>query len=136
MKTMTIGKVARDAEVGVETVRFYEREGLLRKPDRKPSGYRQYDVETIDRLRFIKRAKWLGFSLQEIKGLLGLRLDPSATRADIRDRAEAKMADIDARIKELKRMKKALLKLTKACDGHGSVEGCPIIEALEGPTNC
>jgi Hg(II)-responsive transcriptional regulator len=136
MKTLTIGKVARQAEVGIETVRFYEREGLLHKPDRKPSGYRQYDVATIDRLRFIKRAKWLGFSLQEIKGLLGLRLNPGATRADVRNRAEAKMADIDARIKELKRMKKALLKLTKACDGHGTVEGCPIIEALEGRMNC
>ena len=136
MKTLTIGKVASEADVGIETVRFYEREGLLRKPDRKPSGYRQYDVETIDRLRFIKRAKWLGFTLQEIKGLLGLRLDPGATRAEVRRRAEEKLADIDARIKELNRMKRALLKLTKACDGHGSVEGCPIIEALEGRTKC
>lgn len=87
MESLTIGKVARLAEVGVETIRFYEREGLIEEPSRGESGYRQYPKETIQRLRFIKRAKDLGFTLREIKELLALRLDPGTTCGDVRRRA-------------------------------------------------
>lgn len=89
-KPLTIGHLARLAGVGVETVRFYERQGLLAEPERRQSGYRQYSDEVIQRLRFIRRAKELGFSLAEIRDLLSLRDDPAATAADVRRRAEAK----------------------------------------------
>src|SRR3954453_4804764 len=100
---MTIGQVARRAGVGVETVRFYEREGLLEEPARRASGYRQYPEDAVARLLLIRRAKELGFTLREIKDLLALRIDPGATRADVRKRAEAKIADIEARVRYLQR---------------------------------
>lgn len=131
MHTMTIGQVAREAGIGVETVRFYEREGLLEAPARRASGYRQFAPPAVDRLRFIKQAQRLGFTLREIKDLLALKLDAGATRAQIRDRAVAKVADIDGRIKELKRMKQALAPLIAACDGKGKLDGCPILAAIE-----
>jgi MerR family mercuric resistance operon transcriptional regulator len=137
MKPLRIGEVARRAGVGVETVRFYERQGLLEPPDRRASGYRQYPEGVVARLHFIKRAKELGFTLKEIGDLLSLRLDPAATGADGRRRAEAKVAGIDAKIRDLQRMKKALLRLTATCGGHGPASACPILEALdraeEGP---
>ncbi len=131
MKPLTIGKVARRASVGVETVRFYEREGLIEEPPRRESGYRQYPEETVSRIRFIRRAKELGFSLKEIKELLALRIDPEASCEDIRQRAEAKIADIEEKVRTLRRMKKALVKLTAACNGRAPVSECPILEALE-----
>ena len=129
--SLTIGQLARRAEVGVETVRFYEREGLLKEPARRPSGYRQYDEGVVDRLRFIRRAKQLGFTLNEIKELLSLRIDPATTCADVKSRAEAKLADIAAKIRSLQRMKRALVKLTKACSGRGAASECPILESLD-----
>lgn len=131
MSAMTIGKVAKESGVGVETVRFYEREGLLQQPARKLSGYRQYEPEAIIRLRFIKNAQRLGFTLREIKELLALRIDPGATRAQVRQQAIAKIEDIDQRIEELKRMKRALAPLIRACDGKGTVKGCPILEGID-----
>jgi len=133
MQTFTIGQVAREAGIGVETVRFYEREGLLEEPQRRQSGYRQFQPEAIDRLRFIKQAQRLGFTLREVKELLALKLDPRASRSEIRERAVAKVADIDKRIAELRRMKKALAPLIEACDGRGTLEGCPILAAIEEP---
>ena len=131
MESLTIGQLARNGGVGVETVRFYERKGLLAEPDRRPSGYRQYDEDVVDRLRFIKRAKELGFTLNEIKELLSLRLDPTTTCADVKSRAEEKITDIEARVRTLQRMKQALVKLTKACSGRGGTSECPILEALD-----
>lgn len=131
MESLTIGKVARLAEVGVETVRFYEREGLIDEPPRRESGYRQYPEETVHRLRFIRRAKELGFSLKEIKELLALRIEPETTCEDIRGRAEVKIGDIEEKIRTLTRMKEALMKLTLACSGRGPVSACPILEAME-----
>ena len=131
MQTMTIGRVAREVGIGVETVRFYEREGLLQTPARRVSGYREYTADAVRQLRFIKQAQRLGFTLREIKELLALKLDPAATRSQVRQQAEAKVADIDQRIRELKRMKAALTPLITACDGQGSLEGCPILEAIE-----
>jgi Cu(I)-responsive transcriptional regulator len=132
MKTLTIGQVARQAGVGVETVRFYEREGLLEQPARRESGYRQYEDGVVARLRFIRRAKELGFTLKEIRELLALRDDPDASRADVRQRAEDKVADIEARVRDLLRMRDALLRLTAACHGQGPADGCPILDALSG----
>src|SRR5947208_17062014 len=133
MEILTIGQVARQAGVGVETVRFYEREGLLEEPARRESGYRQYEEGAVFRLRFIRRAKELGFTLREIAELLALRDDPDASRADVRQRAEAKVADIEARIRDLQRMRDALSRLTAACHGEGpATDGCPILEALSG----
>jgi len=131
METLTIGKVARLAEVGVETVRFYEREGLIEEPPRRESGYRQYPEDTVHRLRFIRRAKELGFTLKEIKELLALRIEPETTCEDIRRRAQAKIGDIEEKIRTLNKMKGALKKLTLACSGRGPVSACPILEAME-----
>ena len=131
MEPLTIGKVAHLGGVGVETVRFYEREGLIEEPPRTESGYRQYPQETVSRIHFIKRAKELGFSLREIKELLALRIDPEMSCEDIRQRAEAKIADIEEKVRTLRRMKKALAKLTAACSGRAPVSECPILEALE-----
>jgi MerR family copper efflux transcriptional regulator len=132
MKPLTIGEVARQAGVGIETVRFYERQGLLEEPERRASGYRQYDQEAVAVLRFIRRAKELGFTLKEIKGLLGLRLDAEATRAEVRAQAKAKVGDIEAKIADLQRMRDVLVKLVKKCHGDGAASGCPILEAMEG----
>ena len=131
MESMTIGEVAKGAAVGVETVRFYEREGLIKQPPRRESGYRAYPAETVDRVRFIKRAKELGFSLKEIGDLLALRLAPGATCGQIKRRAEAKIEDIEDRIRSLNRMKGALRNLTAACEGKGAVSECPILDALD-----
>lgn len=131
MKFMTIGQLARRAEVGIETVRFYERQGLLETPARKDSGYRQYDESVVARLRFIKRAKELGFSLKEIKELLALRVDPSTTCAEVRSRAKTKIADVEEKIQALQRIKNALLELTAACRGRGPTSECPILDALD-----
>lgn len=132
MKPLTIGEVARKAGVGVETVRFYERQGLLEEPQRRASGYRQYEEEAVAVLRFIRRAKELGFTIREIKGLLALRLDATATKAEVRQQAKAKVADIEARIADLQRIQDALQKLIKKCHGDGSTTGCPILAALQG----
>ena len=133
MTPLTIGQVARRAGVGVETVRFYERQGLLEEPDRKASGYRQYGGEAVSVLRFIRRAKELGFTLKEIKALLALRLDGSARQSDVRKQAGAKIADIEAKVRDLQRMRDALLRLLDACHGDGPTKGCPILGALDPP---
>ncbi len=131
MNTMTIGKIAKLADVGIETIRFYEREQLIAVPSRSASGYRQYPTETVKRLRFIKRAKELGFSLKEIKELLSLQIEPNTTCKDIRKRAELKIENIQEKIQTLKKMDKSLRKLTEACKSRGPVTECPILEALE-----
>jgi MerR family mercuric resistance operon transcriptional regulator len=135
MKALTIGQVARSAGVGIETVRFYEREGLLQEPARKESGYRQYENDVVARLRFIRRAKELGFSLKEIKELLVLRVDPATSCAEVRKRAESKISDVEEKIEDLQRIKQALKKLTTACSGRGPIGECPILEALEPKEN-
>ena len=131
MKTLTIGQLAKRAGIGVETVRFYEREGLLEEPNRRPSGYRQYDEGVVARLRFIRRAKELGFTLKEIKELLSLKIDPSTTCADVKERAETKIEDIESKIRTLQRMKRALVKVTNSCAGSGPTSECPILDAME-----
>ena len=131
MKPLTIGQVARRASVGVETIRFYEKRGLLDRPPRKESGYRLYQEDAILRLRFIRRAKELGFSLKEIGELLSLRLNPSKNCGHVKKQTEAKLDDVEARIKSLQRIKRVLTRLSAACDGKGRISECPILEALE-----
>lgn len=131
MQALTIGEVAKAAHVGVETVRFYEREGLIAEPPRRQSGYREYPPETVRRLRFIRRAKELGFTLKEIGELLNLRVDPAKSCADVRALATAKVADIDAKMGDLARIQAALAKLARACRGKGPTSDCPILDALD-----
>lgn len=131
MPALTIGKVARSAGMAIDTVRYYEHEGLLEKPTRSAAGYRQYPPEAVSRLRFIRQAKELGFSLKEIKELLSLRVAPGKSCADVKARAETKIADVEQRIAQLNRMKRALTKLATACSGRGPTSECPILEAME-----
>jgi len=132
MEPLTIGQVARRAEVGVQTIRYYEREGLLPEPARRPSGYREYPEGTVRRLLFIRRAKELGFSLREIRELLALRVDPGCTCGEVKTRALAKVADVERKIADLRRIRGALLDLADACPGGDASNDCPILERLEG----
>ena len=131
MEALTIGQLAKEAGVGVETIRFYERQGLLAEPERRPSGYRQYPRDVVRRVRFIRHAKELGFTLKEIQELLELRVDPQSSCADVRKRAGDKIADIDERIESLGRMKAALERLARKCRGRGPTSECPILEELD-----
>jgi len=134
MKSLTIGRLAREAGVNLETVRYYERRGLLPKPPRSASGYRLFPSDAAQRLRFIRRAQELGFSLKEIRELLSLRVSRTTTSRDIRARAEAKIVDIEAKIKSLESMKKTLRKVTRVCDGCAPLAKCPILESLDRET--
>jgi len=131
MPALTIGKVAKVAGVRIDTVRFYEQKGLIAEPPRGTSGYRHYPEDTVSRIRFIRRAKELGFSLQEIRELLALLVDPEMSSGEVKARAEAKIADIEAKIRALQGMKKTLVAITAACDGCAPVNACPILGALE-----
>lgn len=131
MERLTISRLARRGGVNLETVRYYERRGLLPKPPRTASGYRVFPEDAARRLRFIKRAQELGFSLREIRDLLSLRMRPGTSRAEIRTRAHAKILDVDQKIQSLQAIKKALRTLTDRCDGCGPIAACPILESLE-----
>lgn len=130
MRTLTIGQLASTAKVNVQTVRYYERRGLIPDPPRRESGYRKYPQDTAARIDFIKRAKVLGFSLAEISELLAMRAGSDATCGDVKKRAQAKVADIEEKIRDLQRMKEALGDLISACEGRGSTSECPILDAL------
>ncbi len=131
MNGLRIGQLATATDVGVETLRFYERRGLLAEPPRRRSGYRQYPREAVARVRFIRRAKELGFTLRQIGELLQLRVDPDKSCADVRAVAKAKIADVEARIDDLGRIKAALERLARACRGKGPTSECPILDAIE-----
>ena len=128
---LTIGKVARAGNTGVETIRYYEREGLIAAPARSGSGYRLYVPDVIQRLHFIRQAKELGFALAEIKELLSLRMRPDTTCADIRKRAREKIAAVDRKIEDLQRIGQGPERLAAACRGAGPTSECPILDALE-----
>ena len=133
---LKIGAVAKAADVSIDTVRFYESRGLLPAPARTAAGYRLYDQSTVERLSFIGRAKDLGFTLNEVVLLLELQ-DKGGPKADVRAITHAKLEQIDRKIQDLQRMRKVLGQLNSYCSGEGSVEGCPIIEALaEGDSCC
>jgi MerR family copper efflux transcriptional regulator len=129
-KPMTIGQVAKLAGVGVETIRFYEREGLLNKPKRKESGYRMFENEAVNRIRFIKNVKELGFSLKEIRELLFLRVDSRATAAEVKKRVDSKIEQIDRRINDLKRVRNALAQLSRSV-GKGPINEFSLLDVLE-----
>ncbi len=133
MRDMTIGRAAREAGVGVETIRFYERKGLIDQPPKPAfSGFRVYPDDVVERVRFIRQAQELGFSLKETGELLSLRADPATDCAEVRAQAEVKLGDVEAKIARLERIKGALDRLIAACPGQGAVRACSIIEALEG----
>lgn len=134
MTDMTIGRAARAAGVGIETIRFYERKGLIARPLKPRDGvYRLYPPETIARIRFIRAAQGLGFSLAEIGELLSLSADPRTQCGTVRKRAEAKLADVDARIARLEAMRSALEALIAACPGGGkALRHCSILAAFDG----
>ncbi len=127
---LTIGQVAKRSGIGIETLRFYERKGLVEEPPRTESGYRQYPEDVVARIRFIRRAKELGFKLSEISELLSLRVDPNTTCADVRKQTEFKIADVEEKIRVLQTIKTALEKLAVSCTGSGPTSECPILEAL------
>ena len=128
-KTLTIGRLAEQAAVGIDTVRFYERRGLLPKPERTSAGYRQYRPDTVARLRFIRRAKALGFSLAEIETLLSFQ-DTGGSKSEVKELALHKLTEIRVKIADLTNMQEVLEQLASKCSGTGNIDGCPIIEAL------
>jgi MerR family copper efflux transcriptional regulator len=130
MEKLTIGQLATKANVNLETIRYYERRGLIPEPPRNKSGHREYSLEEVKRTEFIKRSQALGFSLQEISELLSLRVEPDTTCADVKARVETKIEDIEKRITDLEQIRKALLCLSKRCTGKRPVGRCPILEEL------
>lgn len=132
-ETFAIGELARRAGVNIQTVRYYERRGLLDEPRRRESGYRVYDSSVLQRLRFIRRAQELGFTLGEIGDLLALRMEPSTTAGVVKERAERKIAEIEGKMRDLSRIRAALTHLAGRCHGgRGPTGDCPLLEAL-GP---
>ena len=131
MDRLLMGEVAKRGGVGLETIRYYERQGLLPKPPRSASGYRMFPPDSARRVRFIKRAQELGFTLKEIKELLALRIEPDTSCADVRQFADAKLADIDEKIRTLQSMKRVLKRVAATCPENGPITACPILESLE-----
>lgn len=136
-ETRTIGKLARDAGVHVETVRYYERRGLLLRPRTPLRGVRHYDEQTLGTLRFIKRAQSVGFSLEEIRELLALR---GSERADscmrVREKAQLKLAEVEVKLRELDALRSMLVEFVGSCDERPEHARCPILEELAAPRGC
>ena len=130
--SLTIGALARAANVNVETIRYYQRVGLIKEPRKPPSGYRHYPDESVARIRFIKRAQQLGFSLQEIAQLLQLG---DGRCADVRQRAEEKREQIDKQIQDLTKLRTTLDSLIQACQKGKDEQPCPIVQTLAGQTS-
>lgn len=130
MKTLTIGKLAKLAQTSIDTIRYYEREGLIAPPARRASGYRDYGPDVVGQLNFIRRAKHLGFTLSEITELLALSSQAERDMAGMKFAAQAKLGVVEERIRELQRMRKGLRKLIADCPGRGAVSKCPIVHAL------
>ncbi len=131
MMEYTIGEAAEAAGVNIETLRYYERRGLLPPPPRSRSNYRIYPDDSVRIVRFVKRAQELGFTLKEVKELLSFRQSSDANCADVRQQAQAKARDIATKIQALQAMHGAISELVDQCSGRGSVEACPILESLE-----
>ena len=129
---MTVGKVARASGVGVETIRFYEKRGLIVQPERRPSGYRMYNEETIARVRFIKNAQALGFTLNEVAELIRLEQDSRAQCSDLQVRADAKVTLIDQQIAELQKMRAELTQLSSGCSSDQLLSECRLMNCLAG----
>lgn len=133
----TIGQLARAAGVGLQTVRFYERRGLLTQPLRLAPGYRQYTADHLQRVRFIKKAQRLGFSLKEVKALFDLNATSRATCTEVKTKADRKLEEIVSKIHDLQRMKRSLEQLSKACDvNKQAMSECRVLECFEGRGKC
>jgi MerR family copper efflux transcriptional regulator len=130
VETMTIGRLAETAGVNIDTIRYYERNGLLPPPSRRASGYREYAQADLDRLRFIRRSKDLGFTLAEITELLSLTSGRDADMRGVKRKAQQRLEHVDHKIKELQRVRRGLKKLIDNCPGHGELRSCPIVAAL------
>ncbi len=130
MKALKRGNLAKMAAVNIETIRYYEKQGILPEPDRSPSGYRQYNEETVNRIRFVKRAQKLGFSLSEIKQLLKLSGGEITDCDEVKDIALKKLEAIREKIINLQKLDSILSNLATQCDRQQSIKSCPIIEAL------
>lgn len=128
----TIGQAARRAGCSVETIRFYEREGLVPQPAKPATGFRRYPREIVARVRFIRQAQTLGFSLREIDELLSLRADPATRCDEVCRRARAKLAEVEQKIAQLERIRAVLAALIDTCPGESALESCSILEALSG----
>ncbi|MBW2066153.1 MAG: heavy metal-responsive transcriptional regulator [Deltaproteobacteria bacterium] len=131
MGNLTIGQLARRAGVNLETIRYYERRGLIPEAPRNQSGYRQYSQEDVTRTKFIKRAQALGFSLKEVAELLSLRMEPGMSCGDVKARVDVKIEEVESRIKALEYVRKALLGLSERCTGRGPAGDCPFLKELE-----
>ena len=131
METFTIGHLAEKVNVNLETIRFYERKGLLPEPPRNKSGHRQYSIKDLRRTKFIKRTQSLGFSLQEISDLLSLKVQSNKTCGDVKQRVKAKLMDIEDKIVTLQRMREVLIRLETTCPGKGPLNECPILGTLD-----
>ena len=129
--TFKIGEVAERGGVNLQTIRYYERKKLLPEPRRLESGYRMFPESTVRRIRFIKRAQELGFSLAEIAELLSIRVNPRKSSSEVRALAESKIVDIDEKIRTLEAMRAALGRFTDRCDGCGPAADCPILESID-----
>lgn len=130
---LTIGQLAKQTNVGVETIRYYEREGLIGTASRSASGYRLFHPEVIDRFNFIKRSRNLGFTLKEIKELLHMSGDKQSTAGEFKHLAENKIEQINEKIANLEAMRNALKELTSCCPGgNAHTKDCPILAALKG----
>lgn len=127
---LRIGQIAKESGVGVETVRFYENEGLIETAARSASGYRQFPASTIAQVRFIQQAKKLGFSLQEISELIILQSAPDATCAEVKKTARAKIADIQEKIDSLEQIRNILKPLVNQCKSDNPISDCPILNAF------
>jgi MerR family copper efflux transcriptional regulator len=132
MKSIGIGTLSRRAHVSIDTVRYYEKSGLLEPEARLPSGYRRYGELQLARLRFIRRAQELGFTLKDIRELLGLSGQRDVAR--VKRAAEKKLAEVEEKILALQRVRAGLAELVEACPGHGQARDCPILKALGGET--
>lgn len=135
MAKLTIGQVAKQTGVTVETLRFYEKQGLIETPRRTSSGYRQYPQETVKRVRFIQNAKEVGFTLKDIAELLTLRQEPGTSCPDIKLRASLKIDEVDQKIRDLTRIREALARMIVKCSSEGPVSQCPILEELDEESN-
>lgn len=132
MEGLTTAKLAKEGGVTVETIRYYERHGLLPRPPRTASGYRKFSADYVIRLRFIRHAQELGFTLKEVKELLNLPVKPGSSCADVRRKAQAKIAGVDEKIRHLRAIREALVTMTETCTGRGPLTNCSILEALHG----
>jgi len=129
---MTIGKLAKSAGVGVETIRFYERKGLIKKPSKQDRGFRYYSKDEITRVRFVKRAQELGFTLREIKELLDIQSKKKMTGAQVQKKAQEKIVEIQQKIFDLRQMEQSLIKLSSVCGaGDQAIRECKIFDCFE-----